>query len=315
MRKPLSSPIPEARGPEPAPDLFPIRTLAQLTGVNPVTLRAWERRYGVLKPKRTPKGHRLYSRDDVELVHRILALQARGVSIGQVGEVLDRVAVEPEAALGGGPEDAWARARARIVGAITRFDEDEVETTYNECLAMYPTDVVNARLIVPLLRELGRRWETAEGSVAEEHFFGVYLRNKLGARFHHRPRTARGPRLLVACWPGEHHEIGLLLFALAAGEAEFRTVLLGANLPLEELPPAARRSGAEAIVLSGSIRPAAQVLEEGLPGLVAAVDIPVAVGGLSSVKCHDAILRAGATPLGEDMGQALRQLARLIARP
>jgi DNA-binding transcriptional MerR regulator len=314
MRKPKLAPVAEPRRSEGAPELFPIRTLAQLTGVNPVTLRAWERRYGVLTPKRTPKGHRLYSRDDVELVHRILALTARGVSIGQVKDVLARVPVETEQSGAGGPDDAWVRARGRMVMAITRFDEDELESTYNEALGMYAADVVNARLIVPLLRELGRRWETTEGSVAEEHFFGVYLRNKLGARFHHRPRTARGPKLLVACWPGEHHEIGLLLFALAAGLAEFRTVLLGANMPLEELPLAARRSGADAIVLSGSIRPAAQVLDEGLPALVAAASVPVAAGGLSSVKCHDAILRAGATPLGEDMGQALRQLATLIDR-
>lgn len=302
---------PRRRSPDAVPDLFPIRILSQLTGVNPVTLRAWERRYGVIQPQRTPKGHRLYSREDVTLVERILALTARGVPVGQVRQVLNR-AVHDETR--GGPNEFWSEGRKAMLEAVTRFDEDALERAYEKALGVHPVDVVTRRLVVPLLVELGRRWESAEGSVAEEHFFGVYLRNKLGARFHHRVRRTGGPRLLACCWPGELHEIGLLLFALAASEAGFELILLGANMPLEELPAAAARAGVDAIVLAGSNRPPAEVLGRGLPALIKAVRIPVFCGGLSSVTCHDNLAGAGAIPIGEDLGPGLRAMAERLAK-
>jgi DNA-binding transcriptional MerR regulator len=299
------------RAASPVPELFSIRILSELTGVNPVTLRAWERRHGLLKPRRTAKGHRLYSRADLELIEQVQALTARGVPIGQVGEVLARV---PETSARGGADQPWIAARDRVLEAVARFDEDGLDRVYEGCLGDHPVDVVTQRLIVPTLIELGRRWETAEGSVAEEHFFGTYLRNKLGARFHHRPRNARGPRLVAACWPGELHEVGLLLFALAASDAGFRLVLLGANLPLEELPIAVARSGADAVVLSGTSRPAAETLGRRLPDLVAAVRVPVFCGGLAAARSHDAIVAAGAVPLTAGLGESLGQIAERIAR-
>jgi DNA-binding transcriptional MerR regulator/methylmalonyl-CoA mutase cobalamin-binding subunit len=299
------------RSPDAVPDLFPIRTLSQLTGVNPVTLRAWERRYGVIQPQRTPKGHRLYSREDVALVERILALTARGVPVGQVRQVLNRAAQEETR---GGPDEAWAEGRRAMLEAVTRFDEEALERAYEKALAVHPVDVVTRRLVVPLLVELGRRWESAEGSVAEEHFFGVYLRNKLGARFHHRVRRTGGPRLMACCWPGELHEIGVLLFALAASDAGYEVVLLGANMPLEELPAAVVRSGADGVVLAGSNRPPAEVLGRGLPALLKAVRVPVFCGGLSSVTCHDNLAAAGAVPIGEDLGAGLRVIAERLAQ-
>lgn len=296
---------------EAIPDLFPIRTLSQLTGVNPVTLRAWERRHGLIKPRRTPKGHRLYSREDVALVERILGLTARGVSVGQAREVLARA---PSAAAHEGPDEPWNSARAQMLEAVTAFDEDAVERVYERCLGLHPVDVVTQRLVLPLLIELGRRWESAEGSVAEEHFFGAYLRNKLGARFHHRSRSARGSRLLAACWPGELHEVGLLLFALAASEHGFRVILLGANMPLEDLPHAAQRSGADAVVLSGTSKPSAETLGRGLPALVKALRVPVYCGGLAAARCHAQIVAAGAAPLGEDLAEGLARIAERLAQ-
>lgn len=291
-------------------DLFPIRTVSSLTGVNSVTLRAWERRYGLIQPKRTPKGHRLYSREDIDLINRVLALLDKGVSIGQVREAL----VRQEASQGGSgePADAWSRYRSRMVAAIIRFDEAGLEDTYNEALSLYPISDVTGKLVVPLLKELGRRWETAEGSVAEEHFFSVYMRNKLGARFHHRTRNSRGPRILATCFPGERHEIGLLLFALGAVAHDYRVILLGSDLPMEELKMAVRRSDADCIVLSGAIQPPATVLDKDLTGLVSQVHVPVAVGGLTSVKSRDAIARAGALPLGEDIEQGIRKLSEVL---
>ena len=68
---------------------LPIREISRLTGINSVTLRAWERRYGLIKPLRTHKGHRLYSTDDVELIIKIQRWLARGLAISKVSELLE----------------------------------------------------------------------------------------------------------------------------------------------------------------------------------------------------------------------------------
>ncbi|MCX7961079.1 MAG: MerR family transcriptional regulator [Burkholderiales bacterium] len=286
-------------------ELFPIRTVAGLTGVAPVTLRAWERRYGLVKPLRSVGGHRLYRRSDIDTIHRVVALLGKGIAIGQVRRSLAAAARRT----GEASEAPWERYRERMIAAISQFDEDRLEDVYNEALSLYPSQLVTEKVLLPLLVELGRRWETAEGGVAEEHFFGVYLRNKLGARFHHRARLESGRKLLAACLPGEHHEVGLLLFALAAHERGMRLVLLGADTPLGEIPYAARRSRADGIVLSGSIEPRPGLLDEELPKLVREAGVPVFVGGQTAVRHRDAIVAAGAEALGTDIAAGLKRIA------
>ena len=299
----------------PGESLVPIRTVSSLTGVNAVTLRAWERRYDLIKPVRTPKGHRLYTMADVNLIHQVVALLDRGMSIGQVRRVLDADQARSEPAraspFDGGP---WRNDQDRLLRAITAFDESELHAVYNEVLSLYPVDIVTSRLIVPLLRELGERWVQGLGSIAEEHFFSVFLRNELGARFHHLNRDRRGPRLLAACLPGEQHEVGLLLFALAALDRDYRVVVLGPNTPLSELPPVVERTAIQAIVLAGSADLAATVIERELPALGQAVTVPVFVGGLVVNRHSDAIAAAGAIPLGDDLNAALRRIDATLAR-
>jgi DNA-binding transcriptional MerR regulator len=198
--------------------LYPIRTVADLTGVNPITLRAWERRYGLLEPVRKESGHRLYTQEHVDLINRVVGLLDRGMRIGQVKGHLDAQRAQEE---GGQAEGIWQRYINHMIASVIRFDEAGLEETYGDALSYYPADTVTGRLLQPLLTELGRRWQDGEGTVAEEHFFACYLRNKLGARFHHRSRSSRGPRLLMACLPGDRHETGLLLFALTASDSGY----------------------------------------------------------------------------------------------
>lgn len=293
-------------------EFYPIRTVSTLTGVNAITLRAWERRYGLIKPVRTDSGHRVYTRADIDNIHRIVALLDKGVAIGQVRHTLG----EPEKSAARAHDDGpWAGFRERMVMAITRFDENRLEDTYNELLALYPTDLVTRKVLVPLLVELGERWQSTEGSVAEEHFFGVYLRNKLGARFHHRNRNNTGPKLLAACLPGELHEVGLLLFSLAAHEQGYRLVLLGPDMPLAELPIAAKRSQSAAIVLSGLLDPDPMLFAEKLPALVAAAGTPVFIGGLTAVRRRDEIVAAGAVPLDYEIAHALQRVNEVLKFP
>jgi DNA-binding transcriptional MerR regulator/methylmalonyl-CoA mutase cobalamin-binding subunit len=286
---------------------FPMRTVSVITGVNSVTLRAWERRYGLIKPARTAKGHRLYSHKDIELVNRIVRMLDRGISISQVSNSLKATNVGTDKTQQP-PNDAWIDYQERATDAVVRFDENHLDTLYNDALALYPIDVVTERLLVPVLVTLGERWANTEGSIAEEHFFGAFMRNKLGARFHHRHKHANGTKLLVCCLPGEHHELGIMLFSLAAHDHGFRLVYLGPDMPLDELAITAMRAGCHGIVLSGSVTRADEPLATGLKNLVDDADCPVFVGGQSSVRCSDIIRRAGALPIGIDIKASIRHI-------
>ncbi|QJR13740.1 MerR family transcriptional regulator [Usitatibacter palustris] len=294
-----------------AAEHLPIRVISSLTGVNPITLRAWERRYGLIQPLRTPKGHRLYTRHDVDEIQRVLALMEQGVPIGRVREALAATRPVRGAPKGTG---AWRVHLERMATAIGHFDEAGLDAVYDEALALHSIDQVSRNLLMPLLEHLGSRWEQMPGAVAEEHFFSGYMRNKLGARLHHRRHLATGPRILAACVPGEHHELGLLLFTLAAHEAGLRVISLGANMPLAEIAMAARRARCKAIVLASSIDPSPEVLNPGLRDLVDGAGIPVFYGGKTAERQAAVISAAGATPLGTAIDAGVRAIVARLGR-
>jgi DNA-binding transcriptional MerR regulator len=286
--------------------LYPIRTVAEATGVNPVTLRAWERRYGLLKPKRTPKGHRLYSKDQIDTVRDVVRLLDQGMSISQVGAFL---ASEPanlkERANVHVRDDIWQKYQEHLLRAIDVFDAASLDGIFAETMALYPVDTVTERLTVPVLRILGSRWRDDPAGISTEHFFNAYLRNKLGARFHHAGQGQRGYRLVAACLPGEFHETGLLLFCLSASARGYQLVYLGANMPFLELPEVVRRSASDAVVLSAVARPRNRMVSEELPDLVRRLTVPLFVGGTFAVTHEKPIAASGANPIGIDIASAL----------
>jgi len=296
-------------------DRVPIRTVCSLTGVNAVTLRAWERRDGFIRPLRTAKGHRLYTYAHVEMIRRVLGLVERGVPISQVGRLID---AEPEAEPARDAADAasrgpWPDYLERMTAAIVRLDEQELDQIYEEALSVHAVEKVTGHLTLPLLARLGDRWKSITGAIAEEHFLAMYLRSKLGARLIHGMRYATGPRLLAACAPGEFHEIGLLLFALEAQNAGMRTVLLGADTPFGELAMAQRRCAADAVVISSYMDPAPELLERELPALTAQANVPVFVGGATATRYQKAITAAGAIALACGLADGLRLISATLA--
>jgi len=290
--------------------LYPIRTVSSLTGVNSITLRAWERRYGLIKPVRTPKGHRLYTQNDIDLIQQVLELLDKGISIGQVKDYLKGKNIPGTSETA---SDPWSHYQRRMLNAVVRFDTNALDQAYNDALSLYPIDLVTKLLILPLLKTLGVRWAENEGSIAEEHFFGAYLRNKLGARFHHHAALQDGPLLVAACLPGEQHEVGLMLFCLTALNQGYRLVYLGADTPFIELKIPVERSQADAILLSGSIETKESVLNSELENLVNSVHVPVFVGGKTAANHADEIVAAGAIPLGTDISQAIRKISEVIS--
>lgn len=290
-----------------SPGLYAISTVSALTGVNSVTLRAWERRYGLLKPRRTPSGHRLYSEEDVSQIRSICQMLDEGIAISQVARALQT----PEHATSQPGNEPWQRYISQMLLATSSFNEAVLEDIYNEAMSLYPVEVVTRQLLLPLLREFGERWEASDCGIAEEHFFSVFMRNKLGARFHHRNRQNTAPRLVIACMPGEQHEFGLLLLALSLHARGYQLIMLGADMPLSQLPQVAARTQSQGIILSGSVDIGSEPLQQELSALTRQCnDIPVFIGGPISTLHSDAIEQSQVIPLGEELGAGMHKLSR-----
>lgn len=288
--------------------LYPIGTVSALTGVNSVTLRAWERRYGLLNPTRTASGHRLYTQADIELIKSILQLLDEGIAISRVANAMQQTQ-HPETEAANQP---WQRYQQQMLTAVCEFDEATLENIYNETMSLYPVDVVTRQLLLPLLELLGQRWQHETAGIAEEHFFSLFLRNKLGARFHHRNQLNTGPRLIAACLPGEQHEFGLLLFSLAAHARGYRIILLGADMPLQQLPEVVKRTQVDGIALSGSKEAVKQPLEAELSKLVLESQVPVFIGGSYAQQRQQALHDIGVHPIGNDLVVGLHNIARQL---
>ena len=231
--------------------LYPISELSKQTGVLPVTLRAWERRYGLLKPSRTEKGHRFYSDSDISKIKKILDLIKRGVSINRAAELFKEQITESvqETPI---KNDHWQTYADQMLQAIENYDQKRLGHIYTEILSLYPIETVTEQLLMPMLQTFTLRWQLSyRGAISEERFFSTFLRNKLGARFHHLMTHATGKKLVFACLPSRHHEFPLLLFALYMINRGYDVVFLGADVPIEEAFITAEKTGNHALVFEG----------------------------------------------------------------
>ena len=300
-------------------DQFSIGVLAQLTGLSPATIRAWERRYGLLTPERSEGGHRLYTAMDVATLNQLGALRREGYPLREAIHTLrkgDRPAAAELSILGEasrlGDGDLWAGYRKYALDAVRRFSFEDLDACYTTVLALHPTGEVADGLLMPVLRALGTKWDTHPGGVAEEHFFAAYVRNRLGGRFLQERRRAAGPLLVLACLPGELHELGVLHFAIAVTARGMRPLYLGPHLPLAEALPIVANTAAAGIVLSGTVVPFDTGLAEGLGALTAACEVPVFAGGALADQAGEALASRGVIALGSNYDRALAVIEREI---
>ena len=295
---------------------YPIRTISELTGVSSTTLRAWERRYGLLKPTRTAKGHRLYDSSDIDTINNIVSLIRCGNTISQAIHILDNPVsnLNKEANNNSlNTNNHWLNYQQRMIKAIETFNTERLNAVYNEALSLYPIDTVNDMLITPVLLLLGERWQKRDTGIAEEHFFSAFLRNKLGARLHHESGRARGNTILVSCIEGEHHELGLLLFSIAIMGRGYKVIYLGANLPVSQIPLVTRRIKPAGVLLSASHDfVLSDDISMQLSNCINTLDIPCAFGGTFSDNYQQDIQQLGGHHLGKDHQQALDRLNAIV---
>ena len=231
-----------------------IGELARRTGASPAALRAWEQRYGITEPQRSPGGTRLYSERDEKRIHTMQAHMADGLSAAQAArEALAGEAPRSSRSLAKaahGPATSELDASARTLrSALARLDRELAEQALDRLLAAFTFETVASEVLLPYLADVGARWQHGEATIAEEHLATHVLRARLTA-LTHGFGPARGARAVLACPPREQHDIALLILAVALERRGWRVAMLGANTPVASIVQAAELLDADCVVVS-----------------------------------------------------------------
>lgn len=236
---------------EDAAGLIRIGELSRRVGISPHVLRIWERRYGVLRPTRTRGGFRLYSREDEGRVRLMQRLVDEGYSPAAAARMaLADPTTTPAARSSVVPlRRPIDRTRAELGDALESFDELSGQRILDKALAANGLDTVLRDLVLPYLRDLGERWHAGTATIAQEHFASNVVRSRL-LSLARGWDTGTGPRAILACAPGERHDIGLVCFGLTLRGRGWRVTFLGADTPLDTVLATARELHPHLIVLT-----------------------------------------------------------------
>jgi DNA-binding transcriptional MerR regulator len=221
--RPVRAPLPLGAAP-----LVTIVEAARRTGVGAITLRMWERRYGVPRPSRTPAGYRLYSARDLRDIAALLAHRESGIAIRQAAFLVARQRTL-------GPEHpsasriaAWRR---RLEAACIRFDDAAAERTLDDASSLMTISELLDRVVFPVVATMGEGRDSGVISISQEHFASELARRLVSRQDAGVRNPARGV-VLTGCAPGEFHELGLLSVVCRLRDAGYRVVHLGTNVPV-----------------------------------------------------------------------------------
>jgi DNA-binding transcriptional MerR regulator len=282
-----------------------IGELSRRSGVSPELLRAWERRYGLLQPTRSAGGLRLYSPDDLARVRAMQRHLAEGYAASEAA------ALAADTTTHGGEEIAVPAAKDALAAALASFDDGDAHAVFDALLARLSIDTLLRDVIVPYLHELGIRWERGEVSIAQEHFASTLLRGRLLGLARGWGRGI-GPVAVLACAPGEQHDLGLLAFGLALRARGWRIIYLGTDTPITSVADAARSCSPSAVVVSAVNARIFRRHAEELQQL--ALDTRLCLGGAGAAKARlDAdLLQLTGDPVHE--AEQLTQLTQSAPR-
>jgi DNA-binding transcriptional MerR regulator/methylmalonyl-CoA mutase cobalamin-binding subunit len=311
--------------------MYTIKEASARSGVGIPLLRAWERRYGVVAPTRTPSGYRLYDEAAIDRLRAMRQLIADGWSAQQAAQrVLDSSAEElavlahPIVPAGTVSEPAEATERAaidlsaadtliaRLLAAARSLDGAELEAALDETFGAARFEVAAERVVMPALRAIGDAWERGEVSVAGEHAASHAVLRRLAMAYEAAAAADAGRPVLVGMGPGSRHELGALAFAVAARRTGLPVLYLGPDLPPDSWTAAATGRDARAAVIGVPTRNDARRANEVFAALrEACPDIVLAAGGREAGRVAGAW---GALVLPESLFDAVGELRGHLER-
>jgi DNA-binding transcriptional MerR regulator len=261
-----------------------IGELGRRVGVSEHVLRAWERRYGLLRPERSPGGYRLYSAADERRVRRMQAQLAAGLSAAEAARAAlseERPGPPPPAGTRSADGGGLAGSARDLAQSLDRLDEPGAQAALDQLLAGFTTETVLRDTLLPYLHDLGDRWESGQVSIAGEHFASNLLRGRL-AGLARGWGYGHGPRAVLACPPGEQHDMGLLMFGIVLHRCGWRVEYLGACTPIAELARTAGQTHAGVVVLAAAVTDHFDGLTGDLARL--ARQVPLALAGAGATR-------------------------------
>jgi MerR family transcriptional regulator, light-induced transcriptional regulator len=302
---------------------YNIKSVSQRTGVQPVTLRAWERRYKILEPSRADNGYRLYSERDVALLVWLKNQVDTGVSISSA--VADfrsntRKGLSPEAVVNTPAPTPSKRSNLPasefvklFYAALVSRDETAANEIFEQALASFDLFPLFEMVIFPVLREIGDAWYNGKIFIAVEHFASGFIRAKLMSIYQSLPLNRHIAYIMVGGAPGELHEIGSLMTAVLLRNAGYRVEYLGPDLPLDDLVQYIKQEKPKMIILSATIQDATEDLVK-FDELISSVHPkPIfGFGGAAFNRNHELIRQTPGYYLGETISQSVKTVHTLL---
>lgn len=297
------------------------KAVTMQTGVTAATLRAWERRYGILLPDRTAGGHRLYSARDIAAIKWLKEHIEQGMTISRASALLQKQLyakeIPPNAPLQAETTGALRSLDALkqdLYEALLDYDELTADEILSEAYALHPVEAVCVHVIETVLVDLGHAWASGEITVAAEHFASNYLRRKLIALITAGPTTRTGI-IAIGCAPTDLHEMGILLLSIFLRRRGWHVVYLGQAVPLEDVLLAWPQINADVLVLAATMPDSAQQLQGIQPYLdrLAAARRPLfGFGGPAFNAQPDLRKNIPGVFLGETLQAALTTIEQLM---
>jgi DNA-binding transcriptional MerR regulator len=306
---------------------YNLKVVLKETGIAADTLRAWERRYGLPRPQRTPGGHRLYSQRDIQLIKWLMARQQEGLSISRAVDLWqEQTASGQDPLASSAPEIISAPAgsasapanlaalRGQWLAACMAYNESAADQVINQALALYPVESVMLELLLAGLHEIGESWYQGELSVQQEHFASALALRRVNAIISAAPAPTRPGTILLACPAGEMHSFPLLLLSLLLRRRGWNTVYLGANVPSAQLEQTVRAVQPALVVMAAQGLVTAASLHE-TAVFLAGHSVPVAYGGGVFVRLPQLRDQMPGYYLDGDLQQAPQEIEDLLSQP
>lgn len=303
---------------------YNLKAVIHETGLTATTLRAWERRYGLFKPQRSPGGQRMYTQQEIDMLKWLVARQAEGLSISRAvalwraqeenasGQSLPGPSAY-SAAAAAGSATIVDHLRGDWLSACLAFNEPAAEQALTQALAIAPAEVVCTDVLQKGLAELGERWYAGTASVQQEHFASALAMRRLNALFAAAPAPTRPGRLLAVCPPGESHDFSLLILSFIMRWHGWDVVYLGANVPLAHLDDTLKSTTPSMVISVAQTLSGAAALHD-LAGYVNSRSVPLAFGGGIFKHIPGLIERIPGYFLGEEMRAVPQVIDRLLSQ-
>jgi DNA-binding transcriptional MerR regulator len=307
---------------------FNLKVVLKETGLPADTLRAWERRYGLPVPQRTPGGHRLYSERDIHTIKWLMARQAEGLSIShavdlwneQLASGSDPLAglapsslstVQTTSAIRPPAETTLDTLRSHWVEACTNFNEISVEQTLNQAFSMFPIEAVCVEVLQKGLSEMGNLWYENRASVQQEHFASGLAMRRLDALLIASPAPSRPFTVLVGCPPNEWHTFTPLLLSLFLRRRGLNVIYLGANVPVTRFEETVKSVRANLAILVAQTLTSASYLQQAAHALTHK-GIKVGYGGRIFNLRPDLLSYIPGHHLGDDVAASVDEVETIL---